>query len=206
MIFYFIIVITTYSLACIGSLIIAGTIILFLNGTHKKLWIWLCFIPIWFSLIIAIFAYQLYNFPIFNRALGLGTGLKRFEIWATCWKLFLEKPLTGYTLPVSQDLLEKAINIASPHNAYLSWLLNFGIFGGVFVLFSFLWIGRKLFLNQKNSHSLTSYCCTGSFGFLIGLLFFGLTHSFSADTSFIIPFWIISCCCLGRSDNLEYTE
>jgi len=195
---YAFIIMATYSLACIGGLFICMIVIYVLTKAYKKIWIWVTGAFSVLLISIIMLSFKLYHSHLFDRVRGLGTGLDRFKIWDYCLKLIQKKPILGYTTAMAKLNLEKyLISVSSAHNAFLSWFLGYGIIGFLLIAWILFWIGQKLFAMVKANDDIVSIISIGCFSYLISLLFFGLTHSFTPNTLFLYPFWILSIIVIG---------
>lgn len=198
--FYFVSILTTYSLASIGGAIIVIIVLLSLTGVHKRLLMWAVGAYLVVLVTVVVIGSNIYSLPIFDRARGLGTGPARLGLWDYCFHLIQRRPFFGYTYPVSQELLSRIFGYdMSPHNAFVSWLLNYGIIGTMLTVFAFVWVGVKLYHISNADNTITAFASRGCLAYLTALTFFGLTHSFGPAFFLLYPFWVLTFCLLGLS-------
>lgn len=196
--FFLGVILLTYSLAGIAGVIIIGISLFILARLYKIWWAWLLAVTIGSIVPIIIISGRLYNLPIFERVRSFGSGMDRFKIWDAVLQIYYGRPLLGYTAKQSHQMIYREFgDISSAHNAYLGWLLDYGILGAFLIGCAFLWFTYNLIYFKRSEIKFAQSIRIGCLCFLPALFFFGVTHSFGINKLTLYPFWIISTCLIA---------
>lgn len=105
----------------------------------------------------------------------------RIAIWSGAWSAFLAKPLVGWgvggfgpafslSAPVSWwgDALTPKRATLDAHNDFLTFLVEFGMIGGVIILAGLYFLARRLFANSRNKmdSAIITFFAAGGFASL----------------------------------------
>ncbi len=154
----------------LGSFISLIYILFIYKVRPKKKWVW-TFLFLLFIFFIVVYRYELFNKMILLLA-HRGSIERRFFLWRIGFSmidiktLFLGKGLGfyGYMFPYYQGLFVRSFNIYRypssvsfyPHNEYLGFLIELGIFGVLLFLGIVYFFLRQVLIEKDNLYSLTS--------------------------------------------------
>jgi O-antigen ligase len=124
------------------------------------------------------------NFEVILALLGKDATLTgRIPLWKMVWECFLEKPFFGFgysgfwSIPQSGSYYISEVLFDSPnaHNGYIDILINIGIFGILFFLYS---LQKNIFLSIELIHSKRNYLSLIPFALFTFFTIYNITESF----------------------------
>lgn len=151
------------------------------------------------SLIAIVLLLNPLTFVIIDRISTLetsGSVYSRINYYIDVWKAFLDHPFTGVGFGnlsyYSKFILGPELS-PSAHNIVLGALGELGLFGSIFYLSIFVFIGRKIFLFYKNEKEdnikIFRLCLFSSY---IGGMLHSLVEPTLEGLQFSIIFWVIT--------------
>ena len=123
-------------------------------------------------------------------------GMGRIKIWKTTIQYIKEKPLFGWGIEGTDQMLMRATGSSRPHNEYLTYAVFFGIPAMIFYLCGVMSV---FFHNLKYKNELSKIeitCMITAFAYLVSA-FFGNIKSYTAPLLFIF---------LGMAYHIKYDK
>ncbi|QFJ55860.1 O-antigen ligase family protein [Pseudobutyrivibrio xylanivorans] len=175
--------------------ILIGVLMGYLMGKHSTKHIAMgligvCLIIVIYSLLPSYFAGR-YSFASLHN--DNGSNYLRFNLWKTCFAIFLTNPIWGRGGNSMQNFGPEygAYKNLLAHSTYLDTLADYGLIGGL-LFFLFLLLIVKMSFNSRNSLTFGVMC-----GTLVCSIFISAEHS--------AFFWqnIIVCLILNKEKEME---